>query len=82
MLADLISAYDREHVTLGASGDTPAERLRRLLEDAGMTATQLAGELGIPRSAVSMILSGARAVSKANARKLGERFKVNASFFL
>jgi hypothetical protein len=44
---------------------------RRLLEDAGMTATQLAGEGGIPRSAVSMMLSGTRAVSKANARKLG-----------
>jgi HTH-type transcriptional regulator/antitoxin HigA len=82
VLADLIGAYDREHVTLGASGDTPAERLRRLLEDAGMTATQLAAELGIPRSAVSMILTGARAVSKANARKLGERFKLNPSFFL
>ena len=47
-----------------------------------MTATQLAGEGGIPRSAVSMMLSGTRAVSKANARKLGERFKLNPSFFL
>ena len=82
VLADLISAYDRDHATLGASGDTPAERLRRLLEDAGMTATQLAVELGIPRSAVSMMLTGARAVSKANARKLGGRFKLNPSFFL
>jgi antitoxin component HigA of HigAB toxin-antitoxin module len=82
VLADLITAYDRGHVTLGRSGDTPAERLRSLLEDAGMTATQLAAELGIPRSAVSMMLSGARGVSKANARKLGERFKLNPSYFL
>ena len=37
---------------------------------------------GIPRSAVSMMLSGTRAVSKANARKLGEWFKLNPSFFL
>lgn len=82
VLADLITAYDREHVTLGGSGDTPAERLRSLLEEAAMTATQLAGELGIPRSAVSMMLSGSRGVSKANARKLGERFKLNPSYFL
>jgi hypothetical protein len=55
----------------------PAERLRSLLEYAGMTATPPAGEGGIPRSAVSMTLSGTRAVSKANARTLGERFKLN-----
>ena len=36
----------------------------------------------IPRSAVSMMLSGARGVSKANARKLGERFKLKPSSFL
>jgi hypothetical protein len=29
-----------------------------------------------------MMLSGTRAVSKANARKLGERFGLNPSFFL
>lgn len=82
VLVELISAYDRQHSTLGKSGDTPADRLRVLLEESGMTATQLADELDISRSAISMILSGVRDVSKVNAFKLGERFKLNPSYFL
>ena len=79
-LSILIEKYDRD--TLSESADSgPVERLKRLMTHREMSASDLGRVLG-NRSLGPAILRGNRAISKANAIKLGAYFKMNpAAFF-
>jgi HTH-type transcriptional regulator/antitoxin HigA len=57
------------------------EVLRELMEANGLKAAELAGTLG-GRSRVSEILAGKRAISKEQARRLGERFRISPAVFI
>ena len=80
LLSLLIQDYDRRHAVL-RDGATPAERLEYLLEVSGKTPADLLSVFG-QRSHVSEALKGKRRISAAQARKLGELFRLNPGYFL
>ncbi len=82
VLAGLVERYEEEHDPIDVSNITPVEMLKHLMEENDMTSADLANLLDIGPSAVSMIFSGKREISKANAKTLAERFSVNVSVFI
>jgi HTH-type transcriptional regulator/antitoxin HigA len=78
LLAVLVEEYeDRVHPL---PKGRPHKMLASLLEEKGLKPHDLWSLL--PKSRVSEILSGKRAISKAQARKLSEFFRVPADLFL
>ena len=61
---------------------TAAQRLKYLMEQSETTPTQLAKILNCSQPLVSLILSGKRDLSKANAKKLARRFRLDVGYFL
>ena len=80
ILSELILQYDREHEQPRKRG-TPQQRLRYLVTEAGLSASDLGRLLG-NRGLGSVLLTGKRSLSKANIRKLAAHFKVRADYFL
>jgi len=80
VLSEMILQYDREHDAPRKRG-TVRQRLKYLLDEAGMNASDLGRLLG-SRGMGSNILTGKRELSKAHIRKLSEHFKVRADYFL
>jgi antitoxin component HigA of HigAB toxin-antitoxin module len=72
------------------SGNRPArsrprpvnERLRYLMEQSEMSRGEMAELLDCSQPLVSLMLSGKRGLSKENVKKLAERFKLDAAYFL
>ena len=82
VLESVVERYDREHYPMSAADVSPTQLLRMLVEQTGMSVTQL-GELLGSKGAASELLSGKRPEpSKAQVAKLCARFKVDASAFL
>lgn len=80
ILSEIILHYDRDHDQPRKRG-TPHQRLRYLVKEANLSASDLGRLLG-NRGMGSLFLSGKRGLSKANIRKLAEHFKVRADYFL
>lgn len=80
ILSEMILLYDREHDQPRKRG-TPSQRLQFLVDEAGLTASDLGRLLG-NRGMGSVYLTGKRGISKTNIRKLAEHFKVRADYFL
>ena len=80
LLSLLIQDYDRRH-SLPPEEGTPRERLEYLLEVSGKTPADLLAVFG-QRSHVNEALHGKRAISAAQARKLGEMFHLNPGYFI
>jgi HTH-type transcriptional regulator / antitoxin HigA len=82
VLEAIVERYDREHHPIDTDDVTPTRVLQLLVEQAGMTVTELGKLLG-SKGAASELLSGKRKEpSKAQIAKLCARFKVDASVFL
>lgn len=79
LLAVLIEAYEDAHYAL--EGSTPNSRLRSLMEAHGLRQRDLLGVFG-SRGVASEVVSGKRAISKAQAKMLAARFHVPADLFL
>jgi HTH-type transcriptional regulator / antitoxin HigA len=80
LLVMLIEAYEEKAYPMPFS--PPHEVLQHILESSGTRQTDLV-ELGIGSSGVvSEIVNGKRAISKEQAKKLGDRFKVSPSLFI
>lgn len=77
-LADQVKAYEDEHFPIPAA--TPKEVLRFLMQQHGLKQENL-GDCA-PQSRISDILNGKRAISKAMAKRLAQRFHVRADVFL
>jgi antitoxin component HigA of HigAB toxin-antitoxin module len=78
----LVERYDRDRYPIDAESVSPTQALRLLVEQAGMSVSEL-GELLGSKGAASELLSGKRKEpSKAQIRKLCSRFKVDAGLFL
>jgi HTH-type transcriptional regulator / antitoxin HigA len=79
LLATLIEDYDDRHYPLPDVG--PHEMIRYLMEQRGLKQADLVELIG-SRSQVSDMVTGKRGVSKAQARKLAEFFKVSPALFI
>ena len=60
---------------------SPTEMLQYLLETSGKRQADLVGVIG-SSGIVSEVVNGKRAISKSQAKKLGEMFKVSPSLFI
>jgi len=79
LLMKLIQDYDDTHYPI--PDRTPHEIIRHLMEHRGLKQADLVPLIG-SRSQVSDMVTGKRSVSKAQARKLGEFFKVSPALFI
>ncbi len=76
----LVNKYEDEQHSIDERM-TPREALRALMEANGLSQADLGRVIG-SESAVSMFLKGDRALSKAQIRKLAERFKIDPMVFI
>src|ERR1035437_839316 len=81
LLLLLVEDYDRCHA-MPPDDSTPAERLQFLVEHSGKSATELLLPVFGQRSHVNEALNGKRAISAAQARKLGHLFQMAPGLFL
>jgi HTH-type transcriptional regulator / antitoxin HigA len=79
LLVMLIETYEEKQFPVPAS--LPHEMLQYLMECSGTRQIDLVGVLG-SSGVVSEIVNGKRAISKAQAKALGDRFKVSPSLFI
>jgi HTH-type transcriptional regulator / antitoxin HigA len=76
----LVNKYEHEHHAMDESM-SPQEALRALMDFNQLTQADIGRIIG-SESAVSMFLKGDRDLSKAQIKKLAERFKVDAVLFM
>ena len=79
LLTVLIEAFEGANYAL--EGSTPDSRLRSLLKEHGLRQSDLLDVFG-SRGLASEVVSGKRAISKAQAKKLAKLFHVPADLFL
>ncbi len=80
LLSDLVGRFE-EKAYPPAVEASPVEVLNALMDANGLKAIDLADVLG-GRSRVSEILAGKRAISKQQAKRLGERFHLSPGAFI
>ena len=80
-VATFVEKYEAEHYAIGAQDVTPVELLRSLLEEHGMSESDLGRLLG-DRSLGHRILTGERELSKTHIRILAEHFALNPAVLL
>lgn len=78
LLVTLVELYESEHYPIPES--QPYEVLQQIMEASGTRQADLVEIIG-SSSVVSEIIDGKRAISKAQAKILGERFSVSPSVF-
>ena len=79
LLLNLVEQFEKIEYHLPDS--TPLDALKYLMESNDLKASDLATEFG-SRGRVSDVLSGRRNISKEQARRLGERFRVSTGLFI
>lgn len=79
LLVHLVERYEEKTYPMGDAA--PAERIAFLLEQRGLKPVALAEVLG-SRGRVSEVLAGKRTVSKEQAKRLGEFFRISAAAFI
>lgn len=79
LIVTLIEAYETEHYPMDKSA--PYEILQHLMESSGTRQVDLVDIIG-SSGVVSEVLNGKRSISKAQAKALGEYFKVSSSLFI
>jgi HTH-type transcriptional regulator/antitoxin HigA len=80
-LSTLVEVYENEHHAIKTSGLSPVEALKFLMEENGMSATDVGKLLG-ERTLGSKILRGERKIGVKYAKSLAERFGVDVSLFI
>lgn len=78
LLVNLIESFEDSHYQLKAA--TPLEILTELVRDRGLKQKDLLPVFG-SQGVASEVLNGKRGISKAQAKALGEFFKVSPSLF-
>ena len=79
LVVTLIEAYEAENYPTEESA--PYEILQHLMESSGTRQADLVGIIG-SSGVVSEVVNGKRTISKAQAKALGEYFKVSSSLFI
>jgi HTH-type transcriptional regulator / antitoxin HigA len=78
----LIENYETKHYSMQEwENHSPHEMLQYLLETSGRKQADLIGLIG-SSGVVSEVVAGKRSISKTQAKKLGEIFKVSPSLFI
>lgn len=80
LLATMIQRYETER--FGELTATPGECLEMMMENRKVTQIELSKATGVPQSTIANVIAGRRAISKANARKLAEFFRVGVGVFI
>lgn len=80
-LATFVEKYEASHHAIDEAKMTPVELIRSLMEEHGMSESDLGRLLG-DRCLGHRILSGERELSKAHIRILAERFSLNPAALL
>jgi len=80
-VATFVEKYEARHHALDAKGLTPVELLHSLMNEHGMSESDLGRLLG-DRSLGHRILTGERELSKAHIRTLAEHFSLNPAALL
>jgi HTH-type transcriptional regulator / antitoxin HigA len=75
----LIEVYEAQHYPMDES--QPHEILQHVMESSRTHQADLVGVIG-SSGVVSEVINGKRSISKAQAKALGEYFKVSASLFI
>ncbi len=83
----LIMDYESKSPTIqamiaNARNISPQQVLQSIIEENGLSQSQLAREIGAHQEHLSAFLSGKRGLSKVNAVKLANRFAVSVDLFL
>lgn len=81
VLSQLIAAYEGMHHSIEPDA-SPREMLQFLIDENGLTLTQLAAEAGIPASTLSGILQGKREFKVQHIARLAARFQVEPNLFI
>ena len=81
-LVQLVQAYEASHHAIDTSGISGLDSLKHLLEENGMSASDLARLLSIHVSMGSKILKGNRSLTVDHLRILSARFKVSPDIFI
>ncbi len=79
LLVTLIEVYEAENY--GIDKSDPHEILQHIMEASGTRQADLVGIIG-SSGVVSEVVNGKRAISKAQAKALGDYFKVSPSLFI
>jgi HTH-type transcriptional regulator / antitoxin HigA len=79
LLVMLIEAYETKHYPMPTS--TPHEVLQHILEASGLDRSDLVGKLG-SSDEVLEIIAGEKVISQAQAKVLGDMFKVSPNLFI
>ncbi|HHP7230759.1 MAG TPA: type II toxin-antitoxin system HigA family antitoxin [Xenococcaceae cyanobacterium] len=79
LVVTLIEAYEAENYPMEESA--PSEILQHLMESSGTRQADLVEVIG-SSGVVSEVVNGKRSISKAQAKALGEYFKVSSSLFI
>ena len=79
LLATLIEGFEEKAYPMGESN--PAVALRELMREHGLKQTDMLDIFG-SQGTVSQVLSGKREISKSQARKLSERFRLPVDVFI
>jgi len=77
----LVEDYEKRHFPIDTSYLTPRDRLLFLMEQHGLTQTDLSEDLG-GQGNVSKFLKGERDLSKAAIKALAKRFGVSTDLFI
>lgn len=78
LLVTLIEVYETENYPIESE---PHEILQHIMESSGTRQADLVGIIG-SSGVVSEVVNGKRAISKAQAKALGDYFKVSPSLFI
>ncbi|WP_293127884.1 transcriptional regulator [Microcoleus sp. bin38.metabat.b11b12b14.051] len=79
LLVTLIEVYEAQNYAIDKSD--PHEILQHIMEASGTRQADLVGIVG-SSGVVSEVVNGKRAISKAQAKALGDYFKVSPSLFI
>lgn len=79
LLVTLIEVYETENYPIDKSD--PHEMLQHIMESSGTRQADLVGIIG-SSGVVSEVVNGKRAISKAQAKALGDYFKISPSLFI
>ncbi len=83
LLIKLIEDYEEQSYALQDWSDLqPHEILQHLLESSGTKQVDLVGVISPSKGLISTLVSGQRAISKEQAKKLGLYFKVSPALFI
>ena len=79
LLVTLIEAYEAQNYSMDQAA--PHEILQHIMESSGTRQADLVGVIG-SSGVVSEVVNGKRSISKAQAKALGDYFKVSPTLFI